>query len=338
LQPLLVALAVGCALLLAGCARTSSAPVLAPPPLPAPASAPAAPLSGPLTIFEADSLAVPFKEVSTLFQQQHPAVVVQAEAAGSQDSARKISDLKRPCDVFASADPKVTEALLMPEYVDFDLRFATAEMVLAYTDNSRRAGEITAQNWPRILSRDEVILGRADPQRDPGGYRTLMTLQLAEKYYHLPGLARQLEAKGGQRFIRPAATDVLALLESGEVDYLFIYRSVCLQHGLKYLQLPPEINLSKPELADLYKTATVRVIGKKPGEYVTMTGAPLVYSVTIPTNAPHRAAAEAWVALLLGPAGQAVMQKNGQPVLAPALTDQFAKLPALLQPLCAGRK
>jgi molybdate/tungstate transport system substrate-binding protein len=295
-------------------------------------------LTGTLIIFNAGSLAVPFREVSALFQKQHPGVVVQAEAAGSRDSARKISDLKRPCDVFGSADDQVTETLLMPEYADYNISFATNEMAIGYTDKSRGAKEITADNWPELLSRQEVVLGRSDPERDPCGYRTLMTLQLAEKHYHVPGLAQRLEAKGGKRWIRPKETDLLALLESGEVDYIFIYRSVCVQHGLKFVGLPPEVNLGKPELADQYKTVSVRLTGKKPGEFLTLTGGTMVYSVTIPKSAPNRPAAEAWVALLLSPAGREIMKKNGQPAFAPALTDQFDRLPAVLQPLCARGK
>ena len=323
-------------LALGGCRSTvpggGAAPV--PPATPAPATA----VSGTLTVFHAGSLAVPFREVSALFKQQHPGVVVQAEASGSRDSARKISDLKRPCDVFGSADDQVTETLLMPEYADFNIRFATNEMAIGYTDKSRVAGKITAENWPQVLSRENVLLGRADPERDPCGYRTLMTLQLAEKHYKLAGLAKKLEAKGGGRFVRPKETDLLALLESGELDCIFIYRSVCLQHGLKYVELPPEVSLGKPELADLYKTVSVRVTGKQPGEFITMAGAPMVYSVTIPKEAPNRPAAEAWVALLLSPLGQQIMEKNGQPVFAPALTDQLDKLPASLQPLCTRGK
>jgi len=316
-------------LALLGCQNT--APVNGPV---APPATPQDSLSGTLAIFHAGSLAVPFREVSALFQQRHPGVVVQAEAAGSRDSARKISDLKRPCDVFGSADDKVTETLLMPEYADFNVRFATNQMAIGYTDKSRLAGEITADNWPELLSRDEVILGRADPERDPCGYRTLMTLQLAEKHYRLPGLAQRLENKGEKRWVRPKETDLLALLESGEIDYIFIYRSVCIQHHLRFVTLPPEISLGSSELADQYKAATVRITGKKPGEFVTMTGAPMVYSVTIPLTAANRPAAEAWVALLLSPEGRQIMEKEGQPVITPARTDQFDTLPAALKPFC----
>jgi len=135
-----------------------------------------------LTVFHAGSLSVPFREVSTLFEQRHPGVTVKAEAAGSRDCARKISDLGRSCDVFGSADYKVVENLLMPEHTDFNIRFATNEMAIVYTQKSNRANEISSANWCNMLLDDDVIFGRSDPNSDPCGYRTVMVFQLAEQY------------------------------------------------------------------------------------------------------------------------------------------------------------
>lgn len=293
--------------------------------------------SSQLILFHAGSLSVPLRKISELYQQKNPGVIVQAEAAGSRDTARKVSDLARPCDVLASADYKVVDELLIPKHAAFNIRFATNEMGIAYTARSKFAGEINAENWHTILLRPQVAFGRADPNRDPCGYRTVMLFQLAEKHYRQPGLAAKLAAKD-QRFIRPKETDLLALLESGEIDYLFIYRSVIQQHGLKRIALPEQVNLKSPALAELYRTATVQVTGKKPGELVAQSGEPIVYSVTIPQNALHAKAAEAYVVLLLSPAGQGVMAESGQEPLRPALVDQYDKLPETLKPLCAPGK
>jgi molybdate/tungstate transport system substrate-binding protein len=291
-------------------------------------------LSGMLTIFHAGSLSVPFGQVSDLFRQRHPNVPINAEAAGSRDCARKIRDLGRRCDVFGSADYDVVQGLLMPEYADFNIRFATNRMSIAYTDRSRMADNIRGDNWYDVLLEPGVAFGRSDPNSDPCGYRALMTFQLAEKHYRLPGLAEKLKRKDGDRFIRPKETDLLALLESGEIDYVLIYQSVARQHGLRYVELPDEINLGNPGFAHLYRTAKVRVTGKQPGEFTTQIGAPMVYSVTIPTNAPNPRLAEAWVALLLSPDGQTIMVRNGQPVIQPAQTDGFDRLPVSLTPFC----
>jgi molybdate/tungstate transport system substrate-binding protein len=288
-------------------------------------------ISGPLILFHAGSLSVPIRDVSRLFMERNPGVHVKAEAAGSRDCARKISELGRACDVLASADYKVVENLVMPEHALFNIRFARNRMVLAYVEGSNTSERLSTERWWEVLLDENVAFGRSDPNRDPCGYRTVMTFQLAEKHYQIPGLAQALESKHGQKFIRPKETDLLALLEAGEIDYLFIYRSVAQQHGLGVFALPEEVDLSSMDRAALYATATVEVTGKAPGETLTRTGEPMVYSVTIPKAAPNRKAAEAFVALLVSPEGQAILERNGQPVISPPHVDGLEHLPEALR-------
>ena len=287
---------------------------------------------GDLIIFHAGSLSVPVKELTELFTATYPNVSVRAEAAGSRHCARKISDLHKPCDVMMSADTRVVESLLMPEYARFNVRFATNEMAIAYTSESMCADEVSDENWPDVLLREGVIFGRAEAESDPCGYRTLLVFQLTERAFESPGLAERLtQAKA---VIRPKETDLLALLESGEIDYLFIYRSVAAQHGLEMVQLPDEVNLRSADLADIYATASVRLTGKTPGEWITRKGEPMVYSATIPTDPPNPAAAQAWLAMLLSDAGREIMERNGQPFLTPPTADGFDDMPEALQSLC----
>ncbi|HDZ20353.1 hypothetical protein LCGC14_0019490 [marine sediment metagenome] len=288
-------------------------------------------ISGDLILFHAGSLTVPLQEVSKLFMARYPGVTVKAEAAGSRQCARKISDLGRPGDVFASADYRVAQNLLMLKFARFNIRFAANEMVIAYTDRSIGGESISTDNWPEIVLRRDVACGRSDPNSDPCGYRTLMMFQLAERHYGIDHLADKL---AGRRWhIRPKETDLLVLLEMGEIDYLFIYRSVAAQHGLKMVLLPDEVNLRSPVLAEVYRSAAVPVTGKRPGETITRVGEPIVYSVTIPTTAENPKAAEAYIALLLSPAGQAIMARHGQPSV-DAVADEYDNLPPVLQALC----
>jgi molybdate/tungstate transport system substrate-binding protein len=322
---------------LTGCSSPNTPPAKGEPagkPKEGAAPIPSHELTGDLIIFHAGSLSVPFKEVSAEFMKRNPKVTVKAEAAGSRDCARKVSDLKRPCDLLGSADYDVPEKLLMPQFADFNICFATNQLGIACTEKSKDADRIDGQNWPEIFLKDGVAFGRADPNSDPCGYRTVMMFQLAEKHYKVDGLAKRLIEKDGNRFIRPKETDLLALLEAGEIDYLIIYRSVIEQHKLKRVQLPAEINLSAPEHAAFYATASVEVSGKKPGEKMTIRALPILYSVTIPKDAPHRPAAEAYLAFLLGPEGQAIMKKHGQGNVAPALTKELDQVPASVRDLC----
>jgi molybdate/tungstate transport system substrate-binding protein len=289
-----------------------------------------------LVIFHAGSLSVPFAKVSALFQRRYPQVEVRAEAAGSRDCARKISELGHACDVLGSADYKVVEDLLQPRFVDFNVLFATNEMTIAFTDRSREADRIDSRNWPRLLLADHVAFGRSDPNHDPCGYRTLMLFQLAEQYYQTPGLAAGLTQKHGRKFMRPKETDLLAVLEAGEIDYLFIYRSVAVQHRLRYVSLPDEVNLRSPQLADHYQTARVKVAGSRPQSVVELRGEPITYSVTIPKNSRRPDLAEAWVDLLLSPEGQSVVEQCGQETLSPALARGLDQLPSRLKRWCVG--
>ena len=185
--------------------------------------------------------------------------------------------------------------------------------------------------WIDILLSPDVAYGRSDPNADPCGYRSVLTIALAEKHYARLGLAERLLGKDW-RHIRPKETDLLALLEAGAIDYVFIYRSVAQQHHLEYLVLPDEINLKEPRLSEDYWRATVRISGKKPGETITTHGEPMVYGVTIPEKAPNPEAALAFVQFLLSEdGGRAILERNGQPSAVPAPSRSFDAIPLPLR-------
>jgi len=179
--------------------------------------------------------------------------------------------------------------------------------------------------------RDDVAFGRADPNSDPCGYRAVLTMKLAEDFYKQPGLAEKFLEKD-LRYMRPKETDLLALLETKTLDYLFLYRSVASQHGLKWLALPNEINLKDPSLESLYGTVSVEISGAKPGTTMIQHGEPMVYGMTIPRNAPNPKAALAFVSFMLErDKGLAIMEKNGQPSLVPAPSETYDNIPENLR-------
>ncbi len=291
-----------------------------------------------LIIFNAGSLAVPFKALAEAFKKQHPHVTIALESAGSRTCARKITDLKRPCDIMASADFTVINNLLIPQYADWNISFATNEMAIAYRSDAKGAKEINGQNWYQILLQKGVEYGHSDPNSDPCGYRTLLVWQLAEKAYQAPGLYQKLMDNCPQKNIRPKETDLIALLEVGEIDYLFIYRSVCEQHKMPYVLLPDKINLKSVQYKTFYNQAEVNISGKKPGDFILMRGKPMVYGITIPKSAPNRDLAIRFLAFVVGPKGQKIMQENGQPPISPPrATGDLDHFPPLLQKRVTSR-
>ena len=164
-----------------------------------------------------------------------------------------------------------------------------------------------------------------------------MVLQLAEKYYKKPGLYDQLIANRPKENVRPKSVELVSLLKTGNMDYAWEYRSVAVQHGLKYLELPAEINLGDYRQDDFYKQAKVEVTGKKPGTFITKSGKSCTYGVTLIKDAPNAPAAVAFLEYLLSPeGGLKILEEMGQPPFIPArvpTAEMKDALPAELQAL-----
>ncbi|MBC7337433.1 MAG: extracellular solute-binding protein, partial [Clostridia bacterium] len=95
--------------------------------------------------------------------------------------------------------------------------------------------------------------------------------------------------------IRPKEVDLTALVESGALDYFFIYKSVAKQHGLKFVELPVEVNLKDVSFAETYKRVSVKL--GSTGKIVK--GMPITYGITVLKNAPHRKLALQFLAYML---------------------------------------
>jgi molybdate/tungstate transport system substrate-binding protein len=324
----------------------------------------------PLIVFAAGSLIIPFGDLEKAFENKYPKIDVQAEYHGSIQVIRQVTDLNKPIDVVATADASLVPLLMYdtkdPETgkpnASWYIRFASNHLALAYGPNSKYAGEINSENWYSILTRPDVRVGIADPRFDASGYRALMTYALAQEYYHKNTLFRDMfgghftypfgifkddklttitvpeivETKPDSHIvIRGASIQLIALLESGDLDYAFEYESVIRQHQLKLLQLPDSINLGAEGYDQTYSTVQVnldfqRFASVKP----QFRGERIGYGITIPGNAAHPDQAAQFIAFLLGPEGRAIMQKDYHPLFDPAIGDQYTNIPAALQEFC----
>jgi molybdate/tungstate transport system substrate-binding protein len=291
-----------------------------------------------LIIFHAGSLSVPMKQIAEAFEKEHPGVNILLEADGSVKSARKISDLKKPCDIMASADYNVIDEILIPEYADWNIKFASNELSIVYHENSHYSDIITAENWYDILLKKDVIFGRSDPNSDPCGYRTILTLRLAENYYGIKGLTDKFMSRN-LNYIRPKETDLLALLESNSIDYIFLYKSVAMQHQLKFITLPDSINLKSLALNDYYKTVSIEIRGNSPEETTTITGTAMAYGVTIPKTAPNPKLAMEFLTFMLDKdKGMKIMEANGQPSIVPSFSETYTRIPNELKKYATNQK
>lgn len=312
----------------------------------------APPLNGVLSVYLAGSLAQPFGTLENQFERTWHNVDVQLNPFGSVDAIVQITQLHKAADILASADYSLIPQMMYPDYANWEIQFARNDLVIAYTPESHHSNEINGTNWYKILDKGDVRFGFSNPSSDPAGYRSVMTIQLAETYYDNSMIFDDLiasncaitSAKQGDNYLLTSPKDLnpnvnkveisdksvslIAKLQAHSIDYAFEYRSVAVQYGLNFVELPVEINLSDANYANTYGSIQVKLANEN-----IVKGGAIVYGITIPKNAPNEAAAIEFVKLLITDYGNKVFVDAGQPPIVPAIADDISKLPKSLQPL-----
>ena len=208
-------------------------------------------------------------------------------SAGSTALASQIKGKVRQGDVFVSASPSVNDSLegaANGNWVSWYATFANSPLVLGYNPSSKFATDIKTKPWYQALADPGILVGRTDPATDPKGKLTVTALDAAATQYQQPALNRIATASSG---VYPEET-LVGRLQAGQLDAGFFYSS-------------------EAQAASI-PTVPVTV----PGQNLQAT-----YTVTVLANAPDESGAEAFVAYLLGPAGQAALQKDGFTLVQP---------------------
>jgi len=322
-----------------------------------------------LTILCADSLLYPLTKVESAFESSYPNVNVELEGHGSIQVIRQVlPPVDMDADVLMVADYSLIPIMMynatMPgtneSYADYYVRFASDSIVLAYTNQSKYAEEINSTNWYSILMRPDVKFGFPNPEIDSLGYRALMTIQLAETYYGNNTIFTKLVTdnfdppidsvptgsnytiivpdvqvpNGDNLVLRDSGVLLIPLLQAGSIDYSFLYLSNAEQYGLRYIELPDEINLGSQQYEGNYERVSIMFEEQRFATVnIDRTGEPIYFGLTIPANAPHPELAAEFVEFVLGQEGNKVFQSSWQPVFEPAFTDNLTAVPSVLRPL-----
>ncbi len=294
-----------------------------------------------IAVFYATSLTAVLGDMAEKFQRDNPRIRVRLEPSGSQVAARKVAELGMRADIVAVADAGIIGRMMIPRHASWNVVFATNEIVLAHKDHSKFTDEISTQNWPSVLGRPGVRLGRADPDTAPVGYHTLLAWQLAEKSgtYGEAGvnLSARLVGQCPKEHVTHDEAELLTLLEARAIEYAFLFRSTAEDHHLKITALPPDQNLSQPELAAHYASASVEVRMKQGEGRTRIAGGPITYGLTIPAGAPHASEARSFVATLLGEGGRRMLERRGFRPAKPAWCSPCTALPDELSSLVVPR-
>lgn len=228
-----------------------------------------------LTVLAAASLSEPFEAIGALFEAAHPGVQVVFSFAGSQQLARQLAG-GAPADVFASASAK-------------------------YIDAAVEAGRVQAGAAQMFAANRLVVIVPAD---NPAGLAELEDLAR-------PGLKLVLAAKEV-----PVGAYSLEFLDKAAAELGADYKGAVLGNVVSYEEnvkaVLAKVRLGEADAGIVYgsdaATAAdaVRVIAIPDALNVVAR-----YPLAIVADSPHAALADAFVAVVLSPQGQAALAAAG---------------------------
>ncbi len=301
-----------------------------------------------LSLVAAGTLDRIFPQIANALVNETPGTSAPAAAQvyeGSIVALDSISQLHTKVDVGASADFRLIPQLLKPTYASYEVVFGTTPEVLAYNPNLAAFHGINATNWGWKIQASGITLGVANASTDPNGYNEIFSLELqgllyngslAAVYSHFfngpPGtyaIANGVTAK-----VFPE-TQAASLLASGEVSAFIIYQSYAISHGLTYASFSPQVGLGNTSAADVsfYALASTTIPTPGGGESEVVKGAPVLFSATVPLNAPNPSLGAAFIHLLLSPQGSTILSRGGAftPIF-PGWVDAPGAVPSVLAP------
>jgi molybdate/tungstate transport system substrate-binding protein len=234
---------------------------------------------------------------------------LQGRAQGSTGLANLIIAGSIRPDVFISVTPGPMHSVLKAGMAQRAIPIARTEMVIAYSPNSQyapllaKANAPRAKRWWQILPMHGFRFGRTDPNTDPQGVNIVFTMQLAEIYYHQPGLTHKILGP----LINPQQifqeSQVMARLQAGQLDASSAYKTQPAPMGLPFVELPKEINLGDASRESEYRNAMVNLNGKR------LHPSPLVFYAAVLKAAPRPELAQRLVAWLQSPEAKAIFAR-----------------------------
>jgi molybdate/tungstate transport system substrate-binding protein len=295
-----------------------------------------------LSITAAGSLAVNLPSVASAFANATPGVSAPAAAQqfqGSIAALSAISGLHQKYDIAAVADFHLIPRLLESSYASWEIVFAGNPVVLAYDPSLSAFNGVNSTNWASDLQTSGVLLGVANASIDPMGYNAIFALQLegvregaslSSVYGHFYSGAPGSVAVPNPSTTRvESETQAAALLKAHTVGAFFVYQSYAHSANLKYVPLPSSVDLGATDAASLavYNESSTTITGTSGP--LLIRGAPVLFSITVPLNAPDPTVAAEFVAFLLAREGT-TLSNGGFVPLVPAYVDHPSALPSVL--------
>jgi len=306
--------------------------------------------SATLSIVAAGSLAPILPTFAATFANATPGVTDPASAQlyeGSGTAASSLAGGDQPYDVFVAADFRTIPTSIetpAPTVASWEVVFASDPMVLAYEPGVAALSGMTSSNWWTKIVATGVTLGAPNASSDPLGANAIFTLELEDAAQSLGGsLYSHFYAGAEGALATPTSAtklisenDAATALSGGTVDVFLIYRSFAVADDLHYLNLSADVNLGGTSSANVTTYGSVATTVLSGTSTKSESGAPVLFSLTVPTTAQSRLVGIAFAAFLLANATATMWANYGFAPLAPAWSDHPTEVPAALTGSPAG--
>jgi molybdate/tungstate transport system substrate-binding protein len=316
------------------------------------AANPSAIANSTLSILGAGTLNTLFPQLANLLVNETPGIrapLVAQTYEGSIDITTAITSLLARTDVAAVADFRLIPQDLEPTYTNYEVVFGATPEVLAYNASLPAFTDVNSSNWADRLVQDVSTAGNPpfgvwNASSDPNGFNEIFSLELQGLFEYGNDSAFYSHfysgAVGGLAVPNPSTTrlehesQAALLLKTGVVSAVITYRSFAVTNHLTYVSFDPIVGLSANNttaLADYARVSTS--ILSSTGATVPVAAAPVLFAITVPSNAPNPALGAAFVHLLLSPQGSAILSEGGAftPIF-PGWGDHLGSVPSILAP------
>ncbi len=298
-----------------------------------------------LIIYSADAYVSEVSALSSGFSSQTGVQTSPPKAGGSFALAQQIAQ-GNPVSVFVSvAKSAVSSSYLKNTSSGWAIAFAGDQMTIAYSNASaltpaseKLVGAFqsatstnTTSAWFDFyfsLTSGAVKVGISNPSADPAGFRAWLVLEAAGKLYsgNESYFVSRMIANSGNT-TGASAADLVAPLESGQIQFLFIYKSAAIAHKLNYLQLPSAVNFGNASYASFYSQFTYTI------STGVQNGSPILLFVTVPRDATNPSGSLEFVSYIVQ--HSSTLQSFGLTPLSPSVLYNDTAVPLGIQKLVA---
>jgi molybdate/tungstate transport system substrate-binding protein len=318
--------------------------------------------TAPFVVGAAGTLKFAFGDILNVMQSMYPSITIAPPLFKGSGEVAHTEVTTQQFSAVASADTTTIPSVLFPNYTNYEIAFGVTQMVIIVNLNTTAGQEVyslwqQAQSYPPLSAQynatwqeiwniialnSSTVVGVSNPFTDPSGYQAQCVVKLAGLAFfnNASYLYDAIYTNPSKYMMRNTEIDLLTLMAAGQVDFILsAYKSNAIPqtrgyYNMVFITLPPFINLGDLSYVNYYHQ--VSVTWTENGVTKTFACNPVVYTITIPFQAPNKQAAEYFLLLLFSPIGQEIMEENGiKPIVPGIVYGNYSAVPNVIKPFVA---